>query len=139
DFVCAADAAEKLDALDRSNAEPGIQLDIAEIEVLAGRHSAAAERVARVLTTPGLADGFRTVALFYQTWIALAMNPETMPTALIASWTEALDKVHALSLSVGWTFTGASAALNDGRGARPRSQQAIKQLTSMIEQMTRPT
>jgi tetratricopeptide (TPR) repeat protein len=133
-FDCALAAASKLEVIDRAASTPGTQLDLTEIEVLAGRHDSAAARVARIMTNTTIDDDLRTVGLFYQVWLAYVKAPGTTPVMLIDSWKAALAMLREKGKTVGWTFGGARAVLKDPNAAR-LDAAAVTQLTDMVSQM----
>jgi tetratricopeptide (TPR) repeat protein len=133
DTGCAMLAAQKLDSLNPADTDPATQLDIAEIEVLAGQ-SGASLRLARVMSQPSLPTRFKVVALFYQVWLTLADKGRAdAAQLLIKDWQSNLGTLRQTAFPIGWTFDGARAALS--RGVAGLNAQAVSQLAKMLDQM----
>ena len=127
DFDCAAEAAERLDALEGSSGDMSSQLEVAEIEVLAGRYSKASARLQRVLANSATEDKFRAVALFYQVWLSYSGASTREPASLVQAWRLAVKKSHPL-----WVFGGARHVL---RTKAPFNTTSAEALMAMIEEM----
>jgi tetratricopeptide (TPR) repeat protein len=130
-FDCAASAAEKLDALEGPRRDPVAQLEIAEIEVLAGRRAVAATRLERVLGNNATIDQFRAVALFYQVWLAYLEHPSTEPSSLIGEWRATLKRARGTA-PLTWVFGGARYVLTT---APPFNAKQVDRLRGMIKDM----
>jgi hypothetical protein len=106
-----------------------------EIEVLGGRHSAAASRLTRVMANSQLTDSFRTVGLFYQVWLSYMNAPAATPASLLDRWRTAVGRVRARRAEVTWIFRGARGALQAQETPKPASAEAVKQLLAMLDEM----
>ena len=136
DFDCAATAAAKIDLLERTKRNPARQLDIVEIEVLAGRLTTASERLSRVLASGNLAPHLRVVGLFYQIWLAWSADPDAAVGPGKDRWKAALATMRERESAIRWIFGGAHAVL-DGRTSRPVPKRAAE-LRRMLAEMERP-